>query len=78
MLFRANKAGSELESTAGVTALGAGFGRRSHRVHGNELQAGVALIPGDAQWSAWFAWLCGVFFFVQLSPKARVTGAAQG
>lgn len=69
MLFRANKAGSELESTAGVTAPGwrrgprSGFGRGSHRVHGNELQAGVALLPGHAHRSgkARFAWL-RVFF----------------
>lgn len=63
MLFSANKAGSELESTAGVMALGErrgpafGFGRDSGCVQGNELQAGVALLPEDAHQSAkaWFA-----------------------
>ena len=58
MLFSANKAGSELESTAGVTALGwhrgpgFGSGHISRCVLGNELQAGVALVPQDAHWSA--------------------------
>lgn len=75
MLFRANKAGSELESTAGVTAPGwrrgprSGFGRGSRRVHGNELQAGVALLPGHAHRSAkaCFAWI-RVFFFGAVEP----------
>lgn len=58
MLFSANKAGSELESTVGVTALGQhrapafGFGRGSRCVQGNELQAGIALVPEDAHRSA--------------------------
>lgn len=70
MLFSANKAGSELESTAGVMALAErrgpalGFGRGSGCVQGNELQAGVALLPEDAHRSAkaWFAWLSFFFF----------------
>lgn len=68
MLFSANKAGSELESTAGVTALGErrgavlGFGRGSGCVRGNELQAGAALLPEDAHRSA-KAWLARLSFF---------------